>query len=217
MASVVRNSDISPIYRKLYLKVADRPAMLNVKEGILKAVREATRVGYKYKQHEWQKDRITVDLRVKVGHLTVETSFELSGDEAPTFGIETEHLIDEEGLLEIFFENVDREDKPIKQHGLVQRDTIIDGALPRRRNQFVPWMVSHMVHSDEFYETKKRAIHRLGREVLATLQEDGVFQQFAEDNAMSAVIEKLSAYAYLPPEAIHRAVDLMYVQMTMEK
>jgi hypothetical protein len=217
MTTLIRDNELSPIYLKLYREVAECPAMLNIREGILKAIRETSCAQYSYERHNYWKDKITVKPHLLVGPEIVETSFELRGDEAPSCHLKTDHLVHEEELLKIFFENVGREGKPIKQHGLVQRDTIMSGASPRGKNQFVPWMVSNLIHSDEFCRVLTQTVNRLGREIMTTLQADSVFQQFAENIAMDAIVEKLSDYAYLPPEVLHRGVDLMYVQATMEK
>lgn len=212
----VNDKEISPIYLKLYTKVADLPAMEDLKARIIKDIQETRLIRYGYeKQHYW--NRIDINLSLSVGGRTVKTQFTLAGDEVPGFELDTDHLTDEAELLGIFWENVGYEDKRIKMHGLCQSDTVNHGAAPRGKNRFGPWMLWHIFGSEEVQRAKNAAKSRIGREIQASLKEDPSFQRFAEELTTQDMIDKLGEYSYLPPETLHRMVDLMYVKMAMEE
>jgi hypothetical protein len=212
----VEDKEISPIYRKLYRQVANLPAMEDLKERVIQAIRDTELIRYTYNKQEYW-NRININMSLSVGGRTVKTQFTLAGDEVPGFELDTDHLTDEAELLGIFWENVGYEGKRIKMHGLCQSDTVNHGAAPRGKNRFGPWMLWHIFGSDEVQRAKEATKSRIGREIQASLKKDSSFQGFAEELTTQDMIDKLGEYSYLPPETLHRMVDLMYVKMAMEE
>lgn len=217
----VNNEEISPIYLKLYLQVADLPAMNDLKERVIQNIRNTELVGYTYsKQNYW--NRININLNLRVGDRMVSTCFVLTGNGVPKFELDTDHLTSEAELLEIFWRHVATskhaaDGKFIVMHGLCQPNTVNHGAAPRGKNRFGPWMLWRIFDSDEVQRAIKATKSRIGQEIQASLKEDESFQKFAEELTTEGVICVLNDYSYLPPETLHRMVDLMYVKTAMEE
>jgi hypothetical protein len=146
----------------------------------------------------------------------VQADFRAAGDD-PHFSLNTDHLVENGELLRIFFENVGRSGQRIRPHGLVQDGTIRQGAEPRGKNAFAPWMRWRLFSSDSFKGAKERTKQRLVRGVQADLVQDPKFLEFSEEVQMEGIVNKLKQYSHLPPEILHRAIDLMYVEVTMER
>lgn len=217
MVARVTSHDLSPIYRDLYNKVAALPAFEALKERAHKDVREAKVLGYSYKKTEYGND-VTCAARVQVGCITQEISFRVEGDtDRIYFSLETDHLISEDEVDDIYFENVGRYGKPIRPHGLVKEDTVRYGAQPRGKNQFSPHALSRILNADEFTKLVARVKQRILNELLAKLGDDPNFVQFSENLQMDDIVSGFLKYSHLPPDVLHRAVDLMYVKAMMEK
>jgi hypothetical protein len=213
----VSDSELSPIYQKLYNKVAALPAFEELKDRVYNHVRQAQVVSYTYSKTQWG-NGIECNARVSVGHKVCDIGFNVEGTEnVPYFNLEVDHLVSSTEVDCIYFDNVARYGKPIRPHGLVKEDTVRQGAAPRGKNQFSPWALSKIFHTDEFESLLKRAKQRIHQELIAKLTSDDAFVQFSENLQLEDILGKLSPYSHLPPDVLHRAVDLMYVKATMEK
>lgn len=213
--SRTHNGDLSPYYLKLYKQVAELPAMQEVQERMLKDLREASVRWVKYAKAQYG-DRVEVTANIMFGTNSQKVSFIATGDD-PAIRLEDTHLVEEEELLDIYSDNVGREGKPIRPHGLVKEDTVRHGAEPRGKNKFTPWMLTRLFSSDEYTSAKGRTQHRLAQEILTQLVQNESFVEFSEGVSMQAIVNALKQFSHLPPDTLHRAIDLMYVETTMEK
>lgn len=209
------DGDLSPYYLKLYKQVAALPAMLDIQERMLKDLREASVRRVKYGKANYG-DRVEVIANIMFGISSQKVSFIATGDD-PAVRLEDSHLVDEEELLDIYSDNVGREGKPIRPHGLIKEDTVKYGAEPRGKNKFTPWMLTRLFSLDEYTSAKARAQHRLAQEILKQLAQNESFVEFSEGVSMQAIVNALKQFSHLPPDTLHRAIDLMYVETTMER
>lgn len=213
--NITTDNDLSPIYLKLYQKVAQLPAIENIQERMLKDLREASVVQVSYAKTHYG-NRVEVHAEILLGGQREKVTFQATGDD-PNVLLEDDHLVDAEELLDVYFDKVGRTGKPIRPHGLVQEGTVRQGAEPRGRNAFAPWMLTKLFFSDQYTSAKKRMQHQIARDILEKLAIDKNFVDFSERTSMQAIVDKLKEYSHLPPETLHRAIDLMYVETAMEQ
>lgn len=207
--------DLSPIYLKLYSKVAELPAIQNIQERMLKDLREASVQQVKYTKAQYG-ERVEVHATIMFAGQSQSISFVATGDD-PTVRLEDDHLVDSNEVLDVYFDKVGRVGMPIKPHGLVKENTVRHGAEPRGKNAFAPWMLTKLFRLDEYAAAKIRAQHRIAREILTKLAQDQNFVEFSEKISMQAIVNALKQFSHLPVETLHRAIDLMYVETTMER
>jgi len=212
----LNDSHLSPIYRDLYNRVAALPAFLALEEQAHEALRNASVVEYTYRKGQYR-NKVVCLATINIGGHTRGIQFPMVGTETPSFLLDVSHLVSESDLLDIYFNNVGRQGKPICPHGLVKEDTVRHGAEPRGKNKFSPWATCKILGSDSFESLKERTKQRIFRYLVAELTADPGFVQFSEDLQMGDIVNKFSKYSHLPPDLLHRAIDLMYVQDMMEK
>jgi hypothetical protein len=217
MTARVGDDELSPIYRKLYRQVAALPAFEALKDHAHEAVRQAQVVSHRYCKGQYG-NTIVCHAKIRIGHQTQDIEFRVEGtEETPYFGLETDHLVEDSDVDEVYFDNVARHGKPIRPHGLVKEETVRSGAEPRLKNRFAPWALSRIFNAESFTKMVARTKQRVHQELIAKLTCDPKFVEFSEGLQMTDIVEKLSPFSHLPPDVLHRAVDLMYVQATMER
>lgn len=213
----VSDEDLSPIYRALYNRVAALPEFLALEEQVHERLRNVHVLHHEYRKYEWD-HRVQCLATVVLGDHTQDIKFFVKGaEDDPIFKLDVSHLVSKGEVLRVYFNNVARNGKPICPHGLVKRDTVKYGAAPRNKNAFGPWAIYRMLGSGPNQNLVKRTKQRIYRDLITKLTSDPGFIQFSEDLQMDDIIGKFSNYSHLPPELLHRAIDLMYVKATMEK
>ncbi len=208
------DADLSPIYRDLYRRVFGRPGIQNIRERMFKHLREASIGNVTYQKQRYSQN-IEISVDVTIGNKSQSVGFKADGDN-PTTYLDDAHLLDACELLDVFFNDVGRTGKPIRPHGLVNENTVRYGAAPRDRNAFAPWVSSKLFNCNEYRKIKDRVQRDIARSVLGDLSNQEEFVQFSEKTSMDAIVNHLKTYSHLPPEVLHRAIDMMYVEVTMD-
>jgi hypothetical protein len=217
MVDRVSSSDLSPIYRDLYNRVIALPEFVALTERAHEDVRQTQIVAHTYRKAQYG-NRVECHARIRVRHRIHEIEFAVEGSEkTPYFHFDTGHLVTDREVDDIYLNNVGRFGKPIRPHGLVKENTVLNGAAPRGKNQFSPYARSYIFNNPTFDAILKRVKQRIHQELIAKLTSDPNFVEFSEGLQTEDIVKKLLDYSHLPPDVLHRAVDLMYVQATMEK